>query len=174
MRKFFFVCFILLLCIVSVLGIKLYIDKKVEVVSKELKNEISLLSKEKDGKILEMKNTIDNLKKEFNSLQDVKKWNITTIGTDIKTIDSKNPLVWIELNPKTYTITRPDGLDSYNNLTWVVKDEEDISLLERNALWELTFRYFRNDPGSTYTVYLNAWVSDRYVPISNKITYTVQ
>ena len=59
---------------------------------------------------------------------------IAANNTDLKAIDLKNSLVQIEFNPVTYTVTRPDGLDSYRNLTWVVKDEEDISLLERNAL----------------------------------------
>ncbi|HMJ78004.1 MAG TPA: hypothetical protein VK507_18625, partial [Iamia sp.] len=54
-----------------------------------------------------------------------------------------------------------------DNLTWSFSDEDGFSVLGRNALGETRYRYFS---AGTYTVVLEAWGGDSYVPISNEVT----
>lgn len=64
---------------------------------------------------------------------------------------------------RTAVDPEPDGL------TWSVYDEDGFSVLGRNALGETRYRYFT--PG-TYTMVLEAWGGDGYVPVSNEVTIT--
>jgi hypothetical protein len=64
---------------------------------------------------------------------------------------------------RTEADPEPDGL------TWSVYDEDGFSVLGRNALGETRYRYFT--PG-TYTMVLEAWGGDSYVPVSNEVTIT--
>lgn len=71
-----------------------------------------------------------------------------------------------------YTVTRPE-VEGYFNLGWMVfMDGEEV--LHRNAEGELSYRYFGNEPGHSYKIYLSAYVQGQYVPISNIIEYTVE
>ncbi len=54
-----------------------------------------------------------------------------------------------------------------DDLTWVVTDEDGFQVLGRNAAGETQYRYFR---AGTYTVYLETWGGDYYVPVSNEVT----
>ena len=56
-----------------------------------------------------------------------------------------------------------------DDLTWVVTDEDGFQVLGRNAAGETQYRYYR--PG-TYTVHLETWGGDYYVPVSNEVTIT--
>ena len=56
---------------------------------------------------------------------------------------------------------------SFDNLTWVVRDQDGFQVLGRNALNETRYRYFV--PG-TYTVTLEAWGGESYVPVSRTVT----
>lgn len=70
-----------------------------------------------------------------------------------------------------YTVTRPE-VTGYQNLGWmVIYNGEEV--LHRNAENEYSYQYFANDPG-TYEIYLTAYVSGQYVPISNTLTYTIE
>lgn len=72
---------------------------------------------------------------------------------------------------ETYTVTRPE-VEGYQNLGWhIFYNGEQV--LHRNAENELSYQYFMQEPG-TYEIYLSAYVSGQYVPISNIITYTIE
>ena len=55
----------------------------------------------------------------------------------------------------------------YENLTWTFLDQDGFQVLGRNALGETRYRYYQ---GGTYTVVLEAWGRDSYVPVSNEVT----
>lgn len=73
---------------------------------------------------------------------------------------------------ESYTVTRPE-VTGYTNLGWMVY-EDGKEMLHRNAEGELSYRYFGNEPGHSYEIYLSAYVKGQYVPISNIIKYTVE
>lgn len=73
---------------------------------------------------------------------------------------------------ESYTVTRPE-VTGYTNLGWMVY-EDGKEMLHRNAEGELSYRYFGNEPGHSYEIYLSAYVKGQYVPISNIIKYTVK
>ena len=73
---------------------------------------------------------------------------------------------------ESYTVTRPE-VTGYLNLGWMVY-EDGKEMLHRNAEDELSYRYFGNEPGHSYEIYLSAYVKGQYVPISNIIKYTVK
>jgi hypothetical protein len=56
---------------------------------------------------------------------------------------------------------------AYLDLTWVFRDSDGFQVLGRNAEGETRYRYFR--PGA-YTVTLEAFGQDHYVPVSNTVT----
>lgn len=70
-----------------------------------------------------------------------------------------------------YTVTRPD-VTGYQNLGWTVIYNGEV-VLERNAENEYSYQYYRTDPG-TYEIYLSAYVSGQYVPISNTLSYSIR
>jgi hypothetical protein len=70
-----------------------------------------------------------------------------------------------------YTVTRPD-VTGYQNLGWTVIYNGEV-VLERLAENEYSYQYFSTDPG-TYEIYLSAYVSGQYVPISNTLSYTIR
>jgi len=70
-----------------------------------------------------------------------------------------------------HTVHRPE-VEGYRNLGWMVF-LDGVQMLHRNAENELSYRYFLDRPG-TYEIYLCAYVSGQYVPISNTITYTIE
>jgi len=45
-------------------------------------------------------------------------------------------------------------------------------VLQKNALGETSYRYFRDDAG-VYTVFLKVWVGDRYQAASNVESYKI-
>ena len=55
----------------------------------------------------------------------------------------------------------PDGLG------WSVLDSDGFEVLQRNALGETRYRYYRS---GTYTVVLVAWDGIKYAPVSNRVT----
>ena len=57
-------------------------------------------------------------------------------------------------------------------LTWVIQHNGEV-VLERNALSETKYRYFRKEPG-LYTVYIKGWVGKRYQPLSNIVSYEIR
>ena len=72
---------------------------------------------------------------------------------------------------ENHTVTRPE-VEEYSNLGWqVFYNGEEV--LHRNAENELSYQYFGTSPG-TYEIYLSAYVSGQYVPISNTVTYTIE
>lgn len=73
---------------------------------------------------------------------------------------------------ESYTVTRPE-VNGYTNLGWMVY-EDGKQMLHRNAENEMSYCYFGNEPGHSYEIYLSAYVSGQYVPISNIIKYTVE
>lgn len=73
---------------------------------------------------------------------------------------------------ENYTVTRPE-VTNYTNLGWMVY-EDGKEMLHRNAENELSYRYFGNESGHSYEIYLSAYVKGQYVPISNIIKYTVK
>lgn len=73
---------------------------------------------------------------------------------------------------ENYTVTRPK-VSNYTNLGWMVY-EDGKQVLHRNAEGEMSYCYFGNEPGHSYEIYLSAYVSGQYVPISNIIKYTVE
>ena len=58
------------------------------------------------------------------------------------------------------------GDDRVKSLTWVIKDKDGYSVLERNAENEYKFRYY---VGGSYTVFINAWFDGAYHQISNEV-----
>ena len=56
--------------------------------------------------------------------------------------------------------------------TWVIIQNGDV-VLERNALNETIYQYFRNEPG-IYTIYLKAWTGQRYEVASNVVSYRLE
>jgi hypothetical protein len=59
------------------------------------------------------------------------------------------------------------GAYDYPSLTWVVRDDDGFQVLGRNALGETRYRYFQS---GTYSVALEAFAEDRYVPVSETVT----
>lgn len=59
------------------------------------------------------------------------------------------------------------GTDAVRMVTWVVADQDGISVLERNAENEFRYRYFS---GGEYTVTVKAWFEGAYWPISDTVT----
>ncbi|MGN0674155.1 MAG: hypothetical protein ACI4KG_00230 [Oscillospiraceae bacterium] len=72
---------------------------------------------------------------------------------------------------ENHTVTRPE-VEGYYNLGWMVFYNGE-QVLHRNAEGELSYRYFLEESG-TYEIYLSAYVSGQYVPISNTVTYTIE
>lgn len=70
-----------------------------------------------------------------------------------------------------YLVTRPP-VEGYENLGWLIT-KDGVQVLHRNAEDELSYRYFRQDPGE-YTICLTAWVDYQYVPVSNIVEYTIE
>ena len=66
-------------------------------------------------------------------------------------------------------VIRPELAEDPQGLQWTVEDLDGFSVLERNAIGETHLRYFQ--PG-TYTVRLEAWGGESYVPISNTVEIT--
>jgi hypothetical protein len=58
------------------------------------------------------------------------------------------------------------GSTPVTSLTWVMRDMDGYTLLERNAEGEYDTKYFR---GGQYRVYVTAWYSGRYHQISDEI-----
>lgn len=82
--------------------------------------------------------------------------------------------VTITVDPVTYEISRPKEMKDYSSLTWVIEDSVTHErLLKRDALNETTYTYYRNYPGSTYRVYLEAFDGEKYVTVSNMVEYSV-
>lgn len=65
-------------------------------------------------------------------------------------------------------LTRTQG--THNMLTWVIEQDGSI-VLERNALNELTYRYFGYKPGKRYRSWLKAFIEGRYQRVSPVVTY---
>lgn len=80
-----------------------------------------------------------------------------------------NP-VTITLDEQTHEVTRPE-VEGYTNLGWIVTYNGE-QVLHRNAEGEYSYAYFREDAGY-YEIYLTAYVSGQYVPISNIVSYTI-
>jgi len=59
-----------------------------------------------------------------------------------------------------------EGSNPGSSLTWVIKDLEGYTLLERNARGEYDTKFFR---GGQYQVYLKAWHNGQYHQISEEI-----
>lgn len=72
---------------------------------------------------------------------------------------------------ENHTVTRPE-VEGYTNLGWMVFYNGE-QVLHRNAQNELSYTYFLNKPGK-YEIYLTAFVSGQYVPISNTVSYTLE
>ena len=70
-----------------------------------------------------------------------------------------------------YTVTRPN-VTGYMNLGWTVVYNGEV-VLNRNAENEYSYQYYLTDPG-IYEIYLTAYISGQYVPISNKLEYTIE
>lgn len=70
-----------------------------------------------------------------------------------------------------HTVHRPE-VEGYHNLGWMVF-HNGVQMLHRNAENEYSYRYFLEEAG-TYEIYLTAYVSGQYVPISNIIKYTIE
>jgi hypothetical protein len=67
-----------------------------------------------------------------------------------------------------HTVTRTIGETSA--LTWVIK-RNGVTVLERNATNELSYRYYASFGNDTYTVHLKAWLNGEYVRVSNIVAY---
>ncbi len=72
---------------------------------------------------------------------------------------------------ENHTVTRPE-VEGYTNLGWMVFFNGE-QVLHRNAEDELSYTYFLTEPGQ-YEIYLTAFVSGQYVPISNTVSYTIE
>ncbi|MDD2916534.1 MAG: hypothetical protein PHH70_01680 [Candidatus Gracilibacteria bacterium] len=73
-----------------------------------------------------------------------------------------------------YSIHRPAELGEYSSLTWVIEDQlTGKTLLKRNAEKETSYTYYRNFPGMSYRVYLDAFINGEYQRISNVIEYII-
>ena len=64
-------------------------------------------------------------------------------------------------------VIRSELAENPRGISWSVKDADGFQVLQRNAAGETRYRYFQ--PG-TYTVVLEAWGGNSYVPISNSVT----
>lgn len=58
------------------------------------------------------------------------------------------------------------GSSPVSNLTWVVRDANGYSVLERSADGEYKYRYFAS---GIYTISINAWYEGRYHQISDEV-----
>ncbi len=58
------------------------------------------------------------------------------------------------------------GDDTVQSLTWVIKDLDGYSVLERNAENEYKYRYFVS---GQYKVFISAWFDGAYHQISNEV-----
>jgi hypothetical protein len=58
------------------------------------------------------------------------------------------------------------GSTPVRSLTWVIKDMDGYTLLERNAAGEYDTKFFR---GGQYKAYVSAWYGGQYHPISDEI-----
>ena len=93
---------------------------------------------------------------------------LTSNEKAISEIEIENPVeITIDEN---YTVTRPE-VTGYQNLGWHVSYNGQ-EVLSRNAENEYSYTYFLTSPGE-YEIYLDAWVSGQYVPISNTVKYTI-
>ena len=93
---------------------------------------------------------------------------LTSNEKEISKIEVEN-LVEITID-ENHTVTRPD-VTGYQNLGWHVSYNGQ-EVLSRNAENEYSYTYFLTSPGE-YEIYLDAWVSGQYVPISNTVKYTI-
>lgn len=103
--------------------------------------------------------TVNGEKFDFLSWNEREKYSIVIEDPVIITMD------------EDHTVHRPE-VEGYRNLGWMVLRNGD-QVLHRNAENELSYRYFSDSPG-TYEIYLTAFVSGQYVPISNTVTYTLE
>ena len=66
-------------------------------------------------------------------------------------------------------VIRSELAEDPQGLQWSVADVDGFDVLERDAVGETQYRYFQS---GTYTVTLEAWGGDSYVPISNTVEIT--
>ena len=55
---------------------------------------------------------------------------------------------------------------------WVIVQNGDV-VLERNAIGETVYRYFKDEEG-VYTIYLKVWTGERYEVASNVVSYRIE
>ncbi|MCH2547088.1 MAG: hypothetical protein MK052_05730 [Alphaproteobacteria bacterium] len=79
--------------------------------------------------------------------------------------------IWLA---EDYTINRSDleNAEGTRALTWVIQANGN-TMLERNAKNEMQYRYYRLQPGVTYTVYLKAFFDGAYHTVSNVLSFQV-
>lgn len=65
-------------------------------------------------------------------------------------------------------LTRSQG--NHTMLTWVI-EQDGVTVLERLASNELSYRYFNYSPGKTYRSWLKAYIDGRYQRVSPIVTY---
>ena len=58
------------------------------------------------------------------------------------------------------------GSSAVDSLTWVIRDTEGYTVLERNAENEFKYRYFGS---GSYTISINAWFDGQYHQISDEV-----
>lgn len=81
------------------------------------------------------------------------------------------PFVTIALGDD-YSISRTLEPNGTIGITWVIVFDGE-TVLEKNALNETQYKYFRQDPG-IYTIYITAFIDGAYRVISNIISYKIE
>jgi len=90
----------------------------------------------------------------------------------LASVDTPNPIpdarVTLKVGEDGCGVERSEvtGKDPVMNLTWVVKDEDGYSVLERIAEGETKYRYFVS---GHYLVSVKAWYKGNYHLISNEV-----
>lgn len=70
-----------------------------------------------------------------------------------------------------FSVQRTMLTENPNMLTWVIT-ENGRTVLERNAINETSYRYYRFQTGATYTIHLKAHINGAYHVVSNTVTLT--
>lgn len=74
--------------------------------------------------------------------------------------------IWLEEDGCHVRRSEVEGKDAVRLLTWVVRDADGYTVLERAADGEYTYGYFR---GGQYRIHLKAWHQGRYWQVSDEV-----
>ena len=124
-----------------------------------------------DERVDELSDALSEMNEEVEELsEDISEMSIYPVYIDQTETEET---LWIEIwLDEDHYVHRTGVDDDTASIAWVVLYNGE-EVLERNALNETEYKYYRSDPG-VYTIYLESFVDGSYKAISNIVSYTIE